>query len=83
MRLSRTKVRVYAPGFSFAVKTYICRHGKNVTSNEHGAQTDQELRRLTFHGFPKALDFLKKELFGVRSPRSLGKSNVEFGSNYL
>jgi hypothetical protein len=68
MHLSRTKVRVYAPGFGLAVKTYICRNGKNVTSNEHGAQTDQELGRLTFHSFPKALDFFKKELFGVRTP---------------
>jgi hypothetical protein len=68
MRLSCTKVCIYAPGFGFAVKTYICRNGKNVTSNEHGAQTDQELERITFHGFPKALDFLKKELFGIRSP---------------
>jgi hypothetical protein len=68
MRLSHTKVCVYASGFGFAVKTYICRNGKNVTSNEHGAQTNQELGRLTSHGFPKALDFLKKELFGVRSP---------------
>jgi hypothetical protein len=83
MRLSCTKVRVYALGFGLAVKTYICRNGKNVTSNEHGAQTDQELGRLTFHGFPKALDFLKKELFDVRSPRGFGKSNVDFGSNYL
>jgi hypothetical protein len=83
MRLSCTKVRVYAPGFGFAVEAYICRNGKNVTCNEHGAKTDQELRRLTFHGFPKALDFLKKELFGIRSPRSFGKSNIDFGSNYL
>jgi hypothetical protein len=77
------KVRVYAPGFGFIVKTYICKNGKNVTSNEHGAQTDQEHGRLRSHGFPKALDFLKKELFSVRSPRSFGKSNIDFGSNYL
>jgi hypothetical protein len=83
MCLSCTKVRVYAPGFGFAIKTYVCRNGNNVTFNEHGAQTDQELGRLTFHGFPKALNFLKKELFGVRSPRSFGESNVNFGSNYL
>jgi hypothetical protein len=83
MRLSRTNVPVYASGFGLAVKRYICRNGKNVTSNEHGAQTDQELGRLTFHGFPKALDFFKKELFGVRSLRNFGKSNVDFGSNYL
>jgi hypothetical protein len=83
MCLSCTKVRVYALGFGFVVKTYICKNGKNVIFNEHGAQTDQELGRLTFHGFPKALDFLKKELFGVRSPRSFGKSNVDFGNNYL
>jgi hypothetical protein len=31
MRLSCTKVRIYAPGFGFAVKAYICRSGKNVT----------------------------------------------------
>jgi hypothetical protein len=79
MRLSCMKVRIYALGFGFVVKTYICKNGKN----EHGAQTDQELGRLTFHGFPRALDFLKKELFGVRSPRSFGKSNVDFGNNYL
>jgi hypothetical protein len=83
MRLSRTKVRVHAPGFGFAIKAYICRRGKNVTSNRHGAQADQELGRLTFHGFPKALDFLKKELFGVRIPRHIGKSNVGLSSNYL
>jgi hypothetical protein len=68
MRLSCRKVRIYAPGFGFAVKAYICRRGKNVILNRHGAQADQELGRLTFHGFPKALDFLKKEPFGVRSP---------------
>jgi hypothetical protein len=43
----------------------------------------KEHGRLTSHGFPKALDFLKKELFGIRSPRSFGKSNIDFGSNYL
>jgi hypothetical protein len=83
VRLSCTKVRIYAPGFGFAVKAYICRRGKNVISNRHGVQADQELRRLTFHGFPKALNFLKKEPFSVRSPRRLGKSNVNLSSNYL
>jgi hypothetical protein len=83
MSLSCTKVRVYASGFSFAVKAYIYRNGKNVTSNEHGAEIDQELERLTFYGFPKVLDFLEKELFGIHNPRSFGKSNVNLGSNYL
>jgi hypothetical protein len=76
-------VRVYAPGFGFAVEAYICRNRKNVTSSKHGSKTYQELNRLTFHGFPKVLDFLKKELFSIRSPRSFGKSNVDFGSDYL
>jgi hypothetical protein len=76
-------VHVYTPGFGFAVGAYICRNRKNVTSSEHGAKTDRELERLTFHGFPKILDFLKKELFGIRSSRSFGKSNVDFGSDYL
>jgi hypothetical protein len=44
-------------------------------------KADQKLRRLTFHGFPKVLDFLKKELFGIRSPRRLGKGNVDLSSN--
>jgi hypothetical protein len=83
MRLSCTKVRVYAPGFGFTIEAYICRNRKNVTSSEHGSERDQELKRLTFHGFPKVLDFLKKELFGIRRPRSFGKSNVDFGSDYL
>jgi hypothetical protein len=83
MRLSCTKVRVYAMGFGFTVEAYISRNRKSVTYDEHGAKTDRDLERLTFHGFPKVLDFLKKELFGVRSPRSFGKSNVNFGSNYL
>jgi hypothetical protein len=83
MRLRHTKVCIYAPSFGFSIKTYICRNGKNITSNKHGAQTDQELGRLTFHGFPKAFDLLKKELFGIRSLRSLGKSNIDFGSNCL
>jgi hypothetical protein len=83
MRLSCTKVHVYTTGFGFTVKAYICRNRESVTCDEHGAKTDQELERLTFYGFPKDLDFLKKELFGVRSPRSFGKSNIEFGSNYL
>jgi hypothetical protein len=77
------KVRVYALGFGFAVEAYICRNRKNVTSSEHRAKIDQELERLTLHGFPKVLDFLKKELFGIRSPQSFGKSNVDFGSDYL
>jgi hypothetical protein len=83
MSMSCTKVRVYSSGFSFAVKAYICRNGKDVTSSEHGAEIDHELKRLTFHGFPKVLDFLEKELFGIHSPRSFGKSNVDLGSNYL
>jgi hypothetical protein len=83
MSMSYTKVRVYAPGFSFAVKAHIYRNGKDVTSSEHGAEIDQERERLTFHGFPKALDFLEKELFGINSPRSFGKSNVDLGSHYL
>jgi hypothetical protein len=83
VRLSCTKVRIYASGFGFAVKAYIYRSGKNVTSNRHGAQADQELGRLTFHGFPKALNFVKKEVFGIRSPRRLGNSNVDLSSNYL
>jgi hypothetical protein len=40
-------------------------------------KADQDLRRLTFHGFPKVLDLLKKELFGICSPRFLGKGNVD------
>jgi hypothetical protein len=83
MCLSCTKVRVYTRSLGFTVEAYICRNRKSVTCDEHGAKTDQEPERLTFHGFPKVLDFLKKELFGVRSPRSFGKSNVDFGSNYL
>jgi hypothetical protein len=83
MRLSYTKVRVYAPGFGFAVETYICRKRRNITYDEHGAKSDQELKRLTFHGFSKVLDLLKKELFSVRSPRSFGESNIDFGGNYL
>jgi hypothetical protein len=83
MRLICTKVRVYAPGFGFAVKAYICRNRKKVMTSEHGAKIDQELEILTFHGFPKVLNFLEEELFGIRSPRSLGKSNVDFGSDYL
>jgi hypothetical protein len=43
--------------------------------------TEQMLERLTLHGFPKALDFLKEELFGIRSPRRLGKGNVDLSSN--
>jgi hypothetical protein len=46
-------------------------------------KADQELGRLTFHGFPKVLDFLKKELLGIRSPRRLGKGNVDLSSNYF
>jgi hypothetical protein len=69
--------------FGFTVEAYIYRNRKSVTYDEHGANRDREIERLTFHGFPKVLDFLKKELFGVRSPRSFGKSNVNFGSNYL
>jgi hypothetical protein len=76
-------VRVYTPGFGFAIETYICRNRKNVTCDKHGAKKDQELERLTFYGFPKVLDFLKKELFGVRSPQGFGKSNIDFGGNYL
>jgi hypothetical protein len=68
VRLSCTKVRIYTPSFGFAVKAYICTRGKNVILNRHGAQADRELGRQTFHGFPKALDFLKKEPFGIRSP---------------
>jgi hypothetical protein len=83
MHLSCTKVHIYAPGFGFAVEAYICRNRKKVTTSEHGAKIDQELERLTFHGFPKVLDFLEEELFGIRSPQSLGKSNVDFGSDYL
>jgi hypothetical protein len=71
VRLSCTKVRIHAPGFGFTIKAYICKRGKNVILDRLGAQADQELGRLTFHGFPKVLDFLKKELFGIRSPRRL------------
>jgi hypothetical protein len=77
------KVRIYAPGFSFAVKARICRNRKGVTSSKHGAEIDQERERLTFHGFPKPLDLLEKKLFGIHSPRSFGKSNVDLGSHYL
>jgi hypothetical protein len=74
MRLSCTKVRVYTPGFGFAVEAYICRNRKNVTCNEHGAQTDQELERLTFHGFPKVLDFLKKEFLASVARKDLERA---------
>jgi hypothetical protein len=83
MRLSCTKVHIYASGFGFAVEAYICRNRKNVTSSKHGAKIDQEPERLTFHGFPKVLDFLKKKIFGICGPRSFGKSNVDLGSDYL
>jgi hypothetical protein len=81
--LSCTKVRIYALGFGFAIKAYICRRGKNVILDRLGAQVNQGLGRLTFHGFPKVLDFLKKEPFGIRSPQCLGKSNIDLSSNYL
>jgi hypothetical protein len=51
VRLSCTKVRIYAPGFGFAVKAYICRRGKNVILNRHGAQADQEDSH--FMAFPR------------------------------
>jgi hypothetical protein len=38
MRLSCTKMCVYALGFGFTVKAYIYRNRKNVTSSEHGAR---------------------------------------------
>jgi hypothetical protein len=44
-------------------------------------KVDQDLGRLTFHGFPKVLDLLKKELFGICSLRRLGKGNIDFSSN--
>jgi hypothetical protein len=44
-------------------------------------KADQDLGRLTFHGFPKVLDLLKKEPFGIRSLRRLGKGNVDLSSN--
>jgi hypothetical protein len=83
VRLSCTKVRIYAPSFGFAIKAYIYRRVMNVILDRRGAQADQELGKLTFHGLPKVLDFLKKELFGIRSPRCLGEINVEFSSNHL
>jgi hypothetical protein len=76
-------VCIYAPGFGFAIKAYICRRVKNVILDRFGAQADQELGGLTFQGFPKVLDFLKKEPFGICSPRCLGKSNVDLSSNCL
>jgi hypothetical protein len=48
-----------------------------------GSKTDQELERLTFHGFPKVLDLFKKELFGVHGSRSFGKSNIDLGGDNL
>jgi hypothetical protein len=47
------------------------------------AQADQELGGLTFQGFSNVHNFLNKEPFGIRSPRRLGKSNINFSSNYL
>jgi hypothetical protein len=44
-------------------------------------KADQKLERLTLHGFPKVLDFLKDEIFGIRSPRCLGKGNVDLSGN--
>jgi hypothetical protein len=83
VHLSHTKVRIYAPSFGFTIKAYICRRVKNVILDWFGAQADQELGRLTFQGFPKVPDFLKKEPFSIRSPRRLGKSNIDFSSNCL
>jgi hypothetical protein len=37
-------------------------------------KADQELGRLTFHGFPKVLDFLKKELLGIRTRDALERA---------
>jgi hypothetical protein len=48
-----------------------------------GSKADQELERLTFHGFPKVFDLFKKELFGVYGPRSFGESNVDLGGDNL
>jgi hypothetical protein len=79
--LSCTKVSIHAPGFGFTIKAYICIRVKNVTLDRLGPQADQELGRLTFHGFPEVLDFLKKELLGIRSPRCLGNGNIDLSSN--
>jgi hypothetical protein len=76
MRLSCTKVCIYALGFGFTVEAYICRNRKNVTSSEHGATTDQELERLTFHGFPKVLDFLKKKFSASVAHEALERATL-------
>jgi hypothetical protein len=60
LSMSCTKVHIYTPGFSFAIKACICRNGKGVMSSEHGAEIDQERKRLTLHGFPKAHEALER-----------------------
>jgi hypothetical protein len=47
------------------------------------AQADKELGGLTFQVLSKVLDFFNKEPFSIRSPRCLGKSNIDFSSNCL
>jgi hypothetical protein len=81
MYLSCTKVHIHAPGFGFTVKAYMVEEGRMSHSTGVDRKADQKLRRLTFHGFPKVLDFLKKELFGIRSPRRLGKGNIDLSGN--
>jgi hypothetical protein len=53
MHLSCTKVRVHAPGFGFAVKTYICRKRKEITQNQQGAKQIKSLKDSHFIAFPR------------------------------
>jgi hypothetical protein len=59
--------------------------GGQVEELDHGTSgnTLSKRRRLTVHGLAKILNLAKKELLGIPSQRSFGKSDVDLGSHYL
>jgi hypothetical protein len=53
MCLSCSKVRVHAPGFGFAVKTYICMKRKKITHGQQGAKQIKSSKDSHFIAFPR------------------------------
>jgi hypothetical protein len=53
MCLSYTKVCVHAPGFVFAVKTYICKKRKKIAHDQKGGKQINSLKDSHFIAFPR------------------------------
>jgi hypothetical protein len=81
VRLSHSKMHIHALAFGFSVKAYICRRGKNVILVRLRPLSRSRSWKTHILWLSQGSRPPQKELFSIRSPRRLGKGNIDLSSN--